>query len=237
MSTDTLPPPHCADCAPPHTETPAPPPPLASTASAGDPALDPALDQATFVPPSLSDGSTAVPRVAIEFCNRCRWLHRASWVQTELFLTFPSDSPDSPSSSSSSPGLKAITLVPLSTPETGGRFRVWLFRDADGQEKRKTQERSWNGWDLVWDRKVEEGFPELKVLKQRIRNLIAPSQSLGHSDKPSSTSSSSASKSDAPATPTVEATGSVKEKPSEEDMERKPGQLLASDFAPTFRCA
>lgn len=66
----------------------------------------------------------------------------------------------------------------------------------------------------MWDRKVEGGFPEvssqlrryknrnklnvwpsrpavftssneqLKVLKQRIRNVIQPKQSLGHSDKP-----------------------------------------------------
>ena len=28
----------------------------------------------------------------------------------------------------------------------------------------------------------EGGFPELKVLKQRIRNLIQPDMSLGHSD-------------------------------------------------------
>ena len=53
---------------------------------------------------------------------------------------------------------------------------------------------------MVWDRKVrgrvtpmsggaetqtEGGFPELKVLKQRIRNILQPELSLGHSDKPS----------------------------------------------------
>jgi len=72
------------------------------------------------------------------------------------------------------------------------------------------------GWELVWDRKIEGGFPEMKVLvrfscslymvfrremsglgadegmfenmqKQRIRNLIAPKQDLGHSDKPGKT--------------------------------------------------
>ena len=32
---------------------------------------------------------------------------------------------------------------------------------------------------------TEGGFPELKVLKQRIRNLLQPELSLGHSDKPS----------------------------------------------------
>ncbi len=35
---------------------------------------------------------------------------------------------------------------------------------------------------LVWDRKVEASFPDVKVLKQKIRNLIAPDKTLGHSD-------------------------------------------------------
>jgi len=35
---------------------------------------------------------------------------------------------------------------------------------------------------LVWDRKVEGGFPEIKELKRRVRDHVAPSQSLGHCD-------------------------------------------------------
>lgn len=54
---------------------------------------------------------------------------RASWTQTELFLTFPP------------PLLGSITLQPLNTPETGGQFRVWIDTGV-------------NGWQLVWDRKV-----------------------------------------------------------------------------------
>jgi hypothetical protein len=37
---------------------------------------------------------------------------------------------------------------------------------------------------LIWDRKAEGGFPETKILKQRVRNHIEPSKDLGHSDKP-----------------------------------------------------
>lgn len=55
---------------------------------------------------------------------------RATWIQTELFLTFPD------------PILRSITLMPLNAPETGGRFRVWV--DV-GKGK---------GDELVWDRKV-----------------------------------------------------------------------------------
>ncbi len=36
---------------------------------------------------------------------------------------------------------------------------------------------------LVYDRKVEGGFPEIKSLKQLIRDEINPDKSLGHSDK------------------------------------------------------
>lgn len=35
---------------------------------------------------------------------------------------------------------------------------------------------------LVWDRKMDQGFPEAKALKQRVRDLIAPEKPLGHSD-------------------------------------------------------
>lgn len=34
----------------------------------------------------------------------------------------------------------------------------------------------------LWDRKVDGGFPEAKVLKQRLRDHIEPEKSLGHSD-------------------------------------------------------
>ncbi|MFE8070643.1 SelT/SelW/SelH family protein [Marinobacteraceae bacterium S3BR75-40.1] len=50
-------------------------------------------------------------------------------------------------------------------PASGGLFRV----EVDGQ--------------LVWDRKAEGGFPEIKVLKQRVRDIIDPDRDLGHSDR------------------------------------------------------
>ena len=41
--------------------------------------------------------------------------------------------------------------MPLNAEDTAGRFRVWLFLEGKPPV-------------LVWDRKVEGGFPELKVL-------------------------------------------------------------------------
>ena len=35
---------------------------------------------------------------------------------------------------------------------------------------------------LIWDRKIDNGFPQPKVLKQRVRDVIAPNKQLGHSD-------------------------------------------------------
>lgn len=37
--------------------------------------------------------------------------------------------------------------------------------------------------ELVWSRSDEGRFPELKELKQRIRDRVAPDRSLGHSDE------------------------------------------------------
>lgn len=54
----------------------------------------------------------------------------------------------------------SVTLV----PGTGGIFTI----TCDGT--------------LIWERKADGGFPEAKVLKQRLRNLLWPDMDLGHSD-------------------------------------------------------
>lgn len=36
----------------------------------------------------------------------------------------------------------------------------------------------------IFDRKTEGRFPEIKELKQLVRDEVAPEKSLGHSDKP-----------------------------------------------------
>jgi len=50
-------------------------------------------------------------------------------------------------------------------PGTGGVYRI----EVDGE--------------LVWDRVRDNGFPDVKTLKRRIRDKIAPERSLGHSDR------------------------------------------------------
>lgn len=56
--------------------------------------------------------------------------------------------------------LGGVTLI----PDTGGVFTITI-----------------NGKTL-WDRKTDGGFPEIKTLKQRVRDVIAPERDLGHSD-------------------------------------------------------
>lgn len=35
----------------------------------------------------------------------------------------------------------------------------------------------------LWERTRDGGFPEAKILKQRVRNLITPDRPLGHTDR------------------------------------------------------
>jgi selenoprotein W-related protein len=57
-----------------------------------------------------------------------------------------------------------LGAVALRPSEVGGTFQV----SVDGV--------------AVWNRKDEGRFPEMKELKQRIRDEIAPERDLGHSD-------------------------------------------------------
>jgi len=58
--------------------------------------------------------------------------------------------------------LGSVTLV----PGTGGVFEIAV----DGE--------------TVWERKRDGGFPEAKVLKQRVRDRVWPERDLGHADRP-----------------------------------------------------
>ena len=51
-------------------------------------------------------------------------------------------------------------------PGSGGIFQIWLDDER------------------LWDRKEDGGFPDLREIKQRVRDRIAPDKSLGHSDRP-----------------------------------------------------
>ena len=51
------------------------------------------------------------------------------------------------------------------SPGTGGIFEVWV------------------GDERIWSRAEQNGFPDIKELKQAVRDRIAPGKDLGHSDR------------------------------------------------------
>lgn len=57
--------------------------------------------------------------------------------------------------------LDGVTLV----PSRGGMFRVEVAGRA------------------VWNRKTDGGFPDVAELKRRVRDVVAPGMSLGHTDR------------------------------------------------------
>jgi len=58
--------------------------------------------------------------------------------------------------------VKSVTLVPS---ETGGQFTITI-NDT-----------------ILFDRKEYGGFPEIKELKQKVRDVVHPGKDLGHVDK------------------------------------------------------
>lgn len=50
-------------------------------------------------------------------------------------------------------------------PATGGTFEI----TCDG--------------DVIWERKADGGFPDVKQLKQRVRDRLDPHRDLGHVDR------------------------------------------------------
>ena len=103
---------------------------------------------------------------------------------------------------------RSATPIPPPTPAEGARVVIsycqgckWLLRSAyfaqellttfDNGELREVAlspapvAGTWTvsvDDQVVWDRKADGGFPEAKVLKRRVRDIVAPDASIGHSD-------------------------------------------------------
>ncbi|PYH36712.1 SelT/SelW/SelH family protein [Aspergillus neoniger CBS 115656] len=129
-----------------------------------------------------------LPRITIKYCTQCKWLLRAAYFAQELLSTFStqlgevalvpatggvftvtmyhSSSSTSTSTSSTSTGTAQGEEVPVAVAGTG-----------DGNEEEDITE------IILWDRKTNGGFPEVKVLKSLVRNVVDPSRDLGHTDR------------------------------------------------------
>jgi selenoprotein W-related protein len=61
--------------------------------------------------------------------------------------------------------LEDVDSVTLRPSEISGRYTISIDEE------------------IVFDRKLHGGFPEIKELKQTIRDKVAPAKGLGHADK------------------------------------------------------
>ncbi|RYP90426.1 hypothetical protein DL770_003458 [Monosporascus sp. CRB-9-2] len=110
-----------------------------------------------------------LPRVTIRFCTQCKWMLRAAYFAQELLSTF-------------STSLGEVALQ----PSTGGTFVVELFFQEPSSSPSTTPEPAAPvrpQHRVIWDRKVDGGFPETKELKRRVRDAIEPGRNLGHVDR------------------------------------------------------
>ncbi|KAI5928587.1 Rdx family-domain-containing protein [Camillea tinctor] len=126
--------------------------------------------------PSILDGPFPLPRITIRFCTQCKWMLRAAYFAQELLSTF-------------STSLGEVALQ----PSTGGTFVVEILTqtppvpaaapDSNASSSTPTTNPVAIQRTVLWDRKVDGGFPETKELKRRVRDVIEPSRNLGHVDR------------------------------------------------------
>ncbi|KAI1378242.1 Rdx family-domain-containing protein [Hypoxylon crocopeplum] len=156
--------------------------------------------------PASPDSPFPLPRVTIRFCTQCKWMLRAAYFAQELLSTF-------------STSLGEVALQ----PSTGGTFIVEIFfqtpsTTSSSPSSPTVQQR------VLWDRKVDGGFPETKELKRRVRDAIEPGRDLGHVDKDYSASSKAAKTEVVPAanistTATADSAGGPACKPGTGDVQ------------------
>lgn len=128
----------------------------------------PATDASIQPPTSTTHpatGAITVPRITIQFCTQCKWNLRAAYYAQELLQTF-------------STSLGEVALLPA----TSGIFVIKLYQRALDQEG-TDEDRVRVEETVLWDRKVDNCFPETKELKGRVRDAIEPGRGLGHTDR------------------------------------------------------
>ncbi|KAE8376720.1 Rdx family-domain-containing protein [Aspergillus bertholletiae] len=120
-------------------------------------------------------GKVHLPRITIQYCTQCKWMLRAAYFAQELLSTFGTD-------------LGEVALIPA----TGGIFRVTIYHSPSPSSSSTGEKEKGEGEGegevqiqetILWDRKTNIGFPEVKVLKSLVRNVIDPSRDLGHTDR------------------------------------------------------
>jgi len=96
------------------------------------------------------------PLIEIEYCTKCRWLLRASWIAQELLSTFSED-------------IRGVSLIPGNGVSLIPGNQAGIFEIRCGR-------------NIIWERGQKKGLPEIKDLKRKVRDLVAPDKDLGHID-------------------------------------------------------
>ena len=114
------------------------------------------------------------PIVSIAYCVRCKWMLRAAWYQQEILQTFASKE-DTETTQKAADGLPKLIInsVLLKPSLVAGTFTIAI----------KTKRT--DNWTILWDRKMNGGFPDSKVVKQKIRDTVKPGLNMRHLDRPS----------------------------------------------------
>ncbi|KAH3903244.1 related to selenoprotein domain protein [Saccharomycodes ludwigii] len=95
----------------------------------------------------MTDISSVYPKVSIEFCNKCKWGLRSFWYQQELLQTFDDK-------------IKELSLKPRNDQPGIFLIKGYFYIDTKFHTV------------VLWDRKIDGGFPDAKTLKQRIKKLL-----------------------------------------------------------------
>ncbi|QLG72905.1 hypothetical protein HG535_0D06140 [Zygotorulaspora mrakii] len=83
------------------------------------------------------------PKINIIFCIKCKWNLRSAWYLQELLQTFGEQ-------------IGEISMI----PGPSGEFKITGQLTANSEPI------------CIWDRKIHNGFPESKLLKQKVRKLL-----------------------------------------------------------------
>ncbi|VEU23564.1 DEKNAAC104729 [Brettanomyces naardenensis] len=126
--------------------------------------------------PEVDNVMLDYPLVSISYCVRCHWMLRAAWYQQEILQTFGSKQDSVISANASNVPKLTINSVILKPSLIAGTFTIAV--------KVKKND----NWIVVWDRKMDGGFPDSKIVKQKIRDLVRPGLKMNHLDKPSTSS-------------------------------------------------
>ncbi|ODV85276.1 hypothetical protein CANARDRAFT_28542 [[Candida] arabinofermentans NRRL YB-2248] len=132
---------------------------------------------------STTDQLISYPLISISYCVKCKWMLRANWYQQELLQTFsskpvelvvPTQTDTSASASDSASNeqetllINSVLLNPSLKP---GTFKIALYQSNTSEPI------------IIWDRTIDGGFPDSKIIKQKIRDVLLPGFHMSHLDK------------------------------------------------------